>query len=69
MSGRRAGRRCLHAGDLCRRRSDVGSAEAWQETDWTDPDKGPVRGIGQRVLLCGEDDIAVMDLGVLRFGA
>ncbi len=40
-----------------------------RETDWTDPDKGPVRGIGQRVLLCGDDDIAVMDLGVLRFGA
>jgi type VI secretion system protein ImpE len=40
-----------------------------RETEWTDPEKGPVRGIGQRVLLCGEDDIAVMDLGVLRFGA
>jgi type VI secretion system protein ImpE len=39
-----------------------------RETDWTDPDKGPVRGIGQRVMLCGEDDIAVMDLGELRFG-
>jgi len=39
-----------------------------RETDWTDPDKGPVRGIGQRVLLCGEDDVAVMDLGELRFG-
>ena len=40
-----------------------------RETDWTDPNAGPVRGIGQRVLLCGDDDIAVMDLGVLRFGA
>jgi type VI secretion system protein ImpE len=40
-----------------------------RETDWTDPDAGPVRGIGQRVLLCGDDDIAIMDLGVLRFGA
>lgn len=40
-----------------------------RETDWTDPAAGPVRGIGQRVLLCGEADIAVMDLGVLRLGA
>ena len=39
-----------------------------RETDWTDPDAGPVRGIGQRVLLCGEDDLAIMDLGTLRFG-
>jgi type VI secretion system protein ImpE len=38
-----------------------------RETDWTDPDAGPVRGIGQRVLLAGDDDIAIMDLGVLRF--
>lgn len=40
-----------------------------RETDWTDPDAGPVRGIGQRVFLMGEDDVAVMDLGDLRFGA
>ncbi len=40
-----------------------------RETDWTDPDSGPVRGIGQRVLLCGEDDLAIMDVGKLRFGA
>jgi type VI secretion system protein ImpE len=40
-----------------------------RETDWTDAEAGPVRGIGQRVLLCGDDDIAIMDLGALRFGA
>ena len=40
-----------------------------RETDWTDPGAGPVRGIGQRVFLCGEDDVAVMDLVKLRFGA
>src|ERR1700722_3480303 len=40
-----------------------------RETDWTDPDAGPVRGVGQRVLLCGDDDVAIMDLGELRFGA
>ena len=45
--------------------------EFWNEktpSDWTDADAGPVRGIGQRVLLAGDDDIAIMDLGVLRFG-
>ena len=40
-----------------------------RETDWTDAATGPVRGIGQRVFLCGEDDIAIMELGALRFGA
>jgi len=39
-----------------------------RETDWTDEDAGPVRGIGQRVYLCGEEDIAIMDAGALRFG-
>jgi type VI secretion system protein ImpE len=38
-----------------------------RETDWTDESAGPVRGIGQRVLLAGDDDIAIMDLGNLRF--
>jgi type VI secretion system protein ImpE len=40
-----------------------------RETEWTDEGAGPVRGIGQRVLLCGEDDIAIMDVGKLRFRA
>ncbi len=40
-----------------------------RETDWTDPDAGPVRGIGQRVFLAGEEDIAIMEIGTLRFGA
>jgi type VI secretion system protein ImpE len=39
-----------------------------RETDWTDEAAGPVRGIGQRVLLAGDDDVAIMDLGTLRFG-
>jgi type VI secretion system protein ImpE len=38
-----------------------------RETDWTDADAGPVRGIGQRVLLAGDEDVAIMDLGTLRF--
>jgi type VI secretion system protein ImpE len=40
-----------------------------RETDWTDSDAGPVRGVGQRVLLCGDEDVAIMDLGTLRFEA
>ena len=40
-----------------------------RETDWTDPEAGPVRGVGQRVFLLGDDDVAIMDIGTLRFGA
>ena len=47
----------------------VDSLKLGRETDWTDPDAGPVRGIGQRVFLLGEEDVAIMDLGDLRFGA
>ncbi len=40
-----------------------------RETDWRQPDGGPVRGVGQRVFLVGEEDMALMDLGNIRFGA
>jgi type VI secretion system protein ImpE len=40
-----------------------------RETDWQQADGGPVRGVGQRVFLVGEDDTAIMELGKLRFGA
>jgi type VI secretion system protein ImpE len=40
-----------------------------RETDWRQADGGPVRGAGQRVFLLGDDDVAMMDLGDLRFGA
>lgn len=40
-----------------------------RETDWQQTDGGPVRGVGQRVFLVGEDDAAVLELGALRFGA
>ena len=40
-----------------------------RETDWQQAEGGPVRGVGQRVFLLGEDDVAVMELGELRFGA
>jgi type VI secretion system protein ImpE len=38
-----------------------------RETDWQQADNGPVRGIGQRVFLLGEEDVAIMDLGTLTF--
>ncbi len=37
-------------------------------TDWRQDDDGPVRGIGQRVFLVGEEDCGIMDLGALTFG-
>ncbi len=39
-----------------------------RETDWLATDGGPVRGIGQRVFLIGDEDVAVMDVGTIRFG-
>jgi type VI secretion system protein ImpE len=40
-----------------------------RETDWRQMDKGPVRGVGQRLLLVGENAVPIMDLGSIRFGA
>lgn len=40
-----------------------------RETDWRQAEGGPVRGVGQRVFLLGEDDVAVMELGTLRIAA
>ena len=38
-------------------------------TDWTGEADEPVRGVGQRVFLAGEEAHGIMDLGELRFGA
>jgi type VI secretion system protein ImpE len=38
-----------------------------RETDWRQADGGPVRGVGQRLFVMGEDAVAMMDLGSLRF--
>jgi len=38
-----------------------------RETDWQQAEGGPVRGLGQRVFLLGEDDVAIMELGTLTF--
>lgn len=38
-----------------------------RETDWRQADGGPVRGVGQRLFVVGEDAVPMMDLGNLRF--
>jgi type VI secretion system protein ImpE len=38
-------------------------------TDWTGDEPGPVRGIGQRDFLAGEEAFAIMQIAELRFGA
>jgi type VI secretion system protein ImpE len=38
-------------------------------TDWSDPEKGPTVGIGQRVFVVGDDASGIMDLTTLRFGS
>jgi type VI secretion system protein ImpE len=38
-----------------------------RETDWRQTDGGPVRGVGQRMLIVGEDAVPMMDLGNFRF--
>jgi type VI secretion system protein ImpE len=37
-------------------------------TDWTGDGAGPVRGIGQRVLLVGDEGVPVLELGTLAAG-
>jgi type VI secretion system protein ImpE len=38
-----------------------------RETDWPEPGAGPVRGLGQRVLLVGEEAVALADAASLTF--
>jgi len=40
-----------------------------RETDWRQADGGPVRGVGQRLFMIGDDAVAMMDIGTIRFGA
>lgn len=40
-----------------------------RETDWRESDTGPVRGVGQRMFMIGEDAMGIMDLGNIKFGA
>ena len=38
-----------------------------RETDWREAEGGPVRGVGQRMFLVGEDAVPMMELGNFRF--
>ena len=38
-----------------------------RETDWREADGGPVRGVGQRLFMMGDDAVAMMDLHNIRF--
>ena len=38
-----------------------------RETDWRQADAGPVRGVGQRLFIVGEDAVPMMELGNFRF--
>ncbi len=40
-----------------------------RKTDWQETDDGPVRGVGQKMFLHGEDAISLLELGDVRFGA
>jgi type VI secretion system protein ImpE len=40
-----------------------------RETDWRQVEPGPVRGVGQRLFMMGDDAVAMLDLGNIRFGA
>ena len=36
-------------------------------TDWRGGDAAPIRGIGQRIFLVGEDDLPIMELKTVSF--
>ncbi|WP_372620185.1 type VI secretion system accessory protein TagJ [Falsiroseomonas sp.] len=40
-----------------------------RSTDWVGPEEGPVRGLGQRTFLLGEEAATIMELKTLTFGA
>jgi type VI secretion system protein ImpE len=40
-----------------------------RETNWRQAEDGPVRGVGQRLFLVGEEAVPIMDLAAIRFGA
>jgi type VI secretion system protein ImpE len=52
--------------------ADAQPADAYRlgrATDWSDPDAGPVRGMGQRAYLAGEELVSIMDLAEITFDA
>ena len=38
-----------------------------RETDWRQGDGGPVRGVGQRLFILGEDAVPMLELGTFRY--
>jgi type VI secretion system protein ImpE len=38
-----------------------------RETDWRQADGGPVRGVGQRLFIVGEDAVPMLELGTFRY--
>jgi type VI secretion system protein ImpE len=53
----------------------VGSSESGHDelrlgraTKWSDADAGPVRGSGLRMVLLGEEDKTILEIGSIRFG-
>jgi type VI secretion system protein ImpE len=40
-----------------------------RSTDWVGGDNAPVRGIGQRTFLVGEESVPILQLGKIEFGA
>jgi type VI secretion system protein ImpE len=40
-----------------------------RSTDWAGPENGPVRGLGQRTFLAGEEAVTIMELKQITFGA
>ena len=40
-----------------------------RETDWREAEGAPVRGLGQRLFIVGDDAVPMMELGNLRFDA
>lgn len=44
-------------------------ARLGRSTDWVGGDGRPMRGVGQRTFLVGEESLPIMQLGTLEFGA
>ena len=66
--GSGAGWRGLSAGDLRRRRDhDRSASGSAARPTGAKLDDGPVRGIGQRLFMVGEEALGIMDLGNIRF--
>ena len=68
---RRSGRRGLYPGDLRFGRPRSAGCVTGSAARPTGPtiEGGPVRGVGQRLFIVGEDAVPMMDLGNFRFAA